>query len=156
MANPPGPPKRAPAPAPGSDTSTEFVSLASKLTDRLVALEQYLASQPATVRAEVVFQGEERFHRLSWTRHSGSWQLWVWDVPTEEEEEHYLDDEGNCATGFNGRRLTQCSVDVKLAAAEAIPSLLEKIKKGELKIIERLKIVHAKLDELAGNSREGV
>lgn len=155
MANPPSPPKRASAPAPSSKTSKEFVSLASSLSERLVALEEYLALQPATVRARIGFETEERTHQLSWTRHTGSWQLWVWDVPTEEEREEHVDDEGNYATGINGRSLTQCSVDVKLAAAEAIPSLLEKIKEGELKTIERLKIVHAKLDELANNSREG-
>ena len=38
---------------------------------------------------------------------------------------------------------------MKLAAAEAIPTLLQVIEGAELKTIERLRVVHTKLDELA-------
>lgn len=151
------PPPALPRPAspPPSDLTGEFARLATSLSDRIVALEKYLASRPATMRAQVQFESQERSHQLEWMRINGAWQLWVWDVQTEEELEDHLDEAGNPAAGINGRPLRQCAVDVKLSAAEAIPSLLENIRQGERKTIERLKAAHATLDKLAIEWPEG-
>lgn len=138
------------------DPARAFTALASSLSDRLVALEKYLSSRPATVRAQVQFESEERVHRLQWSRHGGTWRLWVWDVPTEDEVEAARDEnEGGTLSGINGRFLSQCTVDIKLAAAEAVPALLATIKAGELKTLDRLKAAHAKLDEVAVKWPEG-
>lgn len=138
------------------DPARAFTVLASSLSDRLVALEKYLSSRPATIRAQVRFESEEKLHTLQWSRHNGVWRLWVWDVPTEEEVEEAREaNEGGTLTGTNGRFLSQCTVDIKLAAAEAVPALLAAIKAGELKTLDRLKAAHAKLDKLADNWPEG-
>lgn len=144
-------------PCPVCDPATEFVSLASSLSDRLVALEKYLASRPATVPAGVKFYpySDEYEQLLQWGRFRGTWHLCVDDVPSPLDLMQSADDDGNAETRTQARLLTQCSVEVKLAAAEAIPSLLQQIKKGELRMIERLKVAHAQLDNLAIERWEG-
>jgi uncharacterized membrane-anchored protein len=138
------------------DSAPEFAALASSLSDRLAALEKSLAARPGTVKADVPFSTDNGSHRLQWSRHSGAWRFWVYDIPTREEvEEAREDSEGGTLVSTNGRFLSQCSVDVKLAAAGVIPALLAAIKSGELKTIERLKAAHAKLNALSNTWSEG-
>jgi hypothetical protein len=125
----------------------EYQELASTLSGRLVAIEQFLRSRKGQVRTTVDFESHERTHELSWQRDAGEWTLCVSDIPlTDQEAEENGDPEYGPAPRFNRRPLSQCSVDVKVNAASAIPKLLEAMKRAETEQIVKLKQAHQVLD----------
>jgi hypothetical protein len=153
---------RGPLPAPDNipalsddDVTSQYEELATKLSAKIVALNKQLRGRKGQLYARVDFVGPERQNWLTWERNSGEWQLMVWDVPNDAEEaEQHSDPEQGTAIAFNGRPLTQCSLDLKVAAAEELRNLIAELAKAERRQIERLRKAHAAVDALLGDVAE--
>ncbi len=131
----------------GDHQSSEFARLATRLSTRLDEFEKVLGGRSGKFSAGVEFESEDGLHSLVWSRSGGSdWRLWVWDKPTEEEVA--ASDGGGVLTGVNGRPLIGATLNVKIAAAERVPELMQKIEAGERAAIIRIQAALTGLERL--------
>lgn len=121
-------------------TGSDFDSLATAFSVRLKEIEEKLERDVGKTEAKVEFLHDGTAFYLEWTRAGGAWNLWIAAKNSQK------------ATA-----LSQCSVEAKIAASNALPPLIEKIRLGEAERVQRLREAHAHLDRVTAmiNPREG-
>lgn len=143
----------------GSSTNRPaYEAIATKVSSQIAEVESILRARPGQLRSEVPFVFERRKQLLIWQRVSGKWILWV-DGSIEDEDSRSLAAMIRASAGFGrtipGRALTDCSLDEKIAATKAIPSLLDAIDNAESLRVKELMKSSEVLDGALKRLREG-
>lgn len=135
------------------DVASRFTAAASALTQALTDFEAKLLKRSSLLRVEVDFYSDLGSHYVALQRNTvgDGWSLWVWDHPAEDGREG---PDGDTITGVNGKPLLRAPVTVKIAAANVLPNLLDKLEKQQAQqvahALEATKLVQSLMSRLEG------
>ncbi len=132
---------RTPPPTFTDAPAANVANRASELSDRLKRFETFFATTTPQVRAAVTFESPDGEHQLSFDRLGSTWVLFVFDRPGPDEDPE--------VSWTNGTSLQGRALDVKIAAAKALPKLVAEMDRKKSALADEVEAAHRALDELA-------
>lgn len=124
--------------APPIESEIDLHAEQTRLTNRLIRIEEYLGGLPWKSSTLIKFRGDGS-RALSFERHESKWRLIVYDVNYQSYGEASFD---------HGTLVRDSSVDVQSEVAALLPVLIENMRAQFDIKSQAVKAGHAALDEL--------
>jgi len=118
------------------DLATNYNKLATEFSERIKGFQSQLKSIEFRVATNAEFNLDSQTFRLSFTNRVGGWGLYVDNKMAEGQ------------WSFVGS-LENLSVEMKVAATNVFPNLLENLIIAQYKAIQEIEAAHTVLDEMA-------
>jgi hypothetical protein len=130
-----------------ANKSKVMLSAATSLSDRILRFEEYLCSISSKVEARVPVTALEPGIQLCFTKHGGKWAL-ILDYKSGSVHSAMLPLGNLFGRSALPMKLTDASMQAKIAAVAAFPALVAAIEEGLARRTAEIEAAHRVLDQI--------